>query len=212
MKTLILTPETMAKIETNKPKMMAKIAAAANDWGNNNNSKPDSLHSFLIANRGKWVEIDTKYIFDNQYNTKAGFRIYDKHIQEIKNDIRINLGCCRYCGTITKNALPCLKHTECLEYGVKDLSKSFFVQFPKGPDTIKQIDISDDGKKNKDFWNAYTVNGAYYRISRRHTLEFVLVAGVPYMVSIGFTHYSKAKLSANETRILLRVTNIINNL
>ena len=39
--------------------MKALIKKEANDWGNCNNSNPDSLHKYLVKNRGKWVEIDT---------------------------------------------------------------------------------------------------------------------------------------------------------
>lgn len=67
--------------------MRALIAEYANSWGHP--SKENSnLHDFLFTRRGKWVEIDTKFLFDNQYNTVDGYRIYDVHIAKIENDER----------------------------------------------------------------------------------------------------------------------------
>lgn len=43
---------------------------------------------WVADNQGKWVEIDTKNIFDNQYNTVDGYRIYDVWIDRIENDVR----------------------------------------------------------------------------------------------------------------------------
>lgn len=190
--------------------MKALIKSEAADWGNCNNSKPDSLHQYLVKNRGKWVVIDTSHIFNNQYNTIDGYRIYDSHIQEIEDDVRFNLGKCKYCVNITDHALPCLKNADCVNYGVSDLSKSFFCKFPQGHDLVKQVDIRDDKRGNKDFYSLFTVNGLYYRLSRRKNIHFVLVKGVPYIVGIGYTHYLSADLSSNEVRILERAAKLIN--
>lgn len=43
---------------------------------------------WVAKNQGKWVEIDTKCIFDNQYNTVDGYRIYDTWIDRIEDDVR----------------------------------------------------------------------------------------------------------------------------
>jgi len=43
---------------------------------------------WVAENQGKWVDIDTNCLFDNQYNTVSGFRIYDVHIDKIENDLR----------------------------------------------------------------------------------------------------------------------------
>lgn len=48
----------------------------------------------------EWVDIDTTYIFDNQYNTKTGKRIFDADIIRIEDDIRIlnpEICNCGYC-------------------------------------------------------------------------------------------------------------------
>ena len=50
-------------------------------------SRNKDLREFLNKNEGKFVKVDTKYLFDNQYNVK-GFRITDDMISEIKGDKR----------------------------------------------------------------------------------------------------------------------------
>jgi len=50
-----------------------------------------NLREYLKSNTNKWVEIDTNYLFDDQYNTVDGFRIYDTMISAIKNDARIGI-------------------------------------------------------------------------------------------------------------------------
>lgn len=51
---------------------------------------------------GVWIEIDTAALFNNQYNTTDGRRIFDKDIKAIRDDARAGLGKCRYCGAIVK--------------------------------------------------------------------------------------------------------------
>ena len=46
------------------------------------------LREYLKSNANKWVEIDTKFLFSDQYNTIDGYRIYDTMINAIKNDAR----------------------------------------------------------------------------------------------------------------------------
>lgn len=55
-----------------------------------------------LLRTGELVEIDTAYLFNNQYNTKDGKRIFDKDISRIVGDIRHGLGKCRYCGALVK--------------------------------------------------------------------------------------------------------------
>lgn len=55
-----------------------------------------------LLKTGEWVEIDTAYLFNNQYNTKDGKRIFDQEISRIVGDVRHGLGKCRYCGALVK--------------------------------------------------------------------------------------------------------------
>ena len=62
--------------------MQVKIIKSA--YVHSTNSK---LKDFLKKNEGKFLKVDTQYLFDNQYNVQ-GFRITDDMIQEIKGDKR----------------------------------------------------------------------------------------------------------------------------
>lgn len=55
-----------------------------------------------LLNSGAWVEIDTAYLFTDQYNTVDGKRIFDRDIKRIEDDARPGFGKCRYCGAIVK--------------------------------------------------------------------------------------------------------------
>lgn len=55
-----------------------------------------------LLKNGEWVEIDTACLFNNQYNTKDGKRIFDQDISRIVGDIRHGFGKCRYCGALVK--------------------------------------------------------------------------------------------------------------
>lgn len=54
-----------------------------------------------LLKNGEWVEIETTYLFHDQYNTKDK-RIFDKDIARIVDDVRLGLGKCRYCGAMVK--------------------------------------------------------------------------------------------------------------
>lgn len=55
-----------------------------------------------MKSTGEWIEIETDYLFNNQYNTVDGRRIYDQDVSEIENDARANMGRCRYCGAMIR--------------------------------------------------------------------------------------------------------------
>lgn len=127
--------------------------------------------NWILSNQGKWVDIDTNCIFNNQYNTVDGFRIFDIHIDAIQEDIRTD-------------------------------TDIFFVKHPNGKDQIKKVDFKDH-LKNERFMSCYSVNGNYYRISRRSNIEFILVGSEIFITnSIGYTPLKKAKLTANEQKIV----------
>lgn len=55
-----------------------------------------------LLNSGEWVNIDTSYLFHNQYNTEDGRLIFDKDISRIVDDERPGMGRCKYCGALVK--------------------------------------------------------------------------------------------------------------
>lgn len=189
--------------------MQVLIKQTAARWGGLNAATGKKVHNFLIENRGKWLSVDTDHLFNNQYNVD-GFRIHDTDIQAVINDPRKDLAICKYCGEMIHETEPHLKEVECSIYGLNYLKESFFINHPNGNDAIKEINLYLDHKKTGVYCFS-SVNGQYYRISRRKNIEFVLAEGVPYIVGIGYTHYKKAGLTANEVKILFNCIELINN-
>lgn len=56
----------------------------------------------LLKDEKTWVDIDTTYLFENQYNTVDGKRIFDQDIKAIQDDARAGMGKCRHCGAMVK--------------------------------------------------------------------------------------------------------------
>lgn len=56
----------------------------------------------LLKNSNEWITIDTTALFNNQYNTADGKRIFDRDILAIKDDARKDMGKCKYCGALVK--------------------------------------------------------------------------------------------------------------
>lgn len=97
---------------------------------------------------GKWVNIDTDNLFNNQYNTiEHNLRIFDGDIERIVDDARINKGNCGYCGNQLKAGEKCRKHNtplqaygidstpnECSHYGINWFTEKncYFIKYPMG--------------------------------------------------------------------------------
>lgn len=65
----------------------------------------DNFNDTLRALRGTWVEVDTSYLFNDQYNLKGyNLRILDKHIAALQDDERAGMVKCGYCGKQFKTA------------------------------------------------------------------------------------------------------------
>ena len=66
---------------------------------NNNKDWVDKMNTVA----GKWIEVDTEYLFSDQFNTPAGdgqgsgLRILLKDIEAIKDDMRPYRKICRWC-------------------------------------------------------------------------------------------------------------------
>ena len=73
-------------INISSKKMYVRIWKNAYIWAGSFNSS--KLREYLKTNVGKYIEIDTKFLFNNQYNTIDGYRLYDAHIDLVKNDAR----------------------------------------------------------------------------------------------------------------------------
>jgi hypothetical protein len=73
-------------------KMMVKLSDLAYIYVSNiipKGSTSNQFRKWCQDNAGKFVEVSTNFLFDNQYNAIAGYRIYDTQITAIKNDARV---------------------------------------------------------------------------------------------------------------------------
>ena len=82
---------------------------------------------------GKTLEVETEYLFKNQYNTapipgvnENGLRIMSESVEKVINDIRPGLMRCNYCGKQAKisDVCPHCKETKYLEFlAIEDIKK-----------------------------------------------------------------------------------------
>ena len=134
-------------------------------------------------NQGNWIEVETKHLFDSQYNTSIG-RLHDTWIDEIQDDERNPI----------------------------DFPKCFFLKHPKGKDKIKDIRF-EDHLKNERFLSCSSINGNYYRILRRSSIEFILVGELIYICNgYNYTLLKDTRLTPNEKSIVIYCANRIKEL
>jgi hypothetical protein len=190
--------------------MKALIKKAHKVYGQQ--ARGSKINEWLEENSGQWVEIDTAHLFNDQYNTVDGFRIFDSYIDAIEDDERTNKGKCKYCGTMLNRGEECTKYTpekpsifggkvmgDCSQYGVNWFTpeNTYFLKFPNGFINIKPLSAEIEN------YSIYDVNGKFYRISRRSNLEFFVKNGEVFMYSdIGHKPMKNARLSANERRLI----------
>jgi hypothetical protein len=70
----------------------------------------EKFYNILKGLQGKWVEVDTEFLFTDQFNTVvvegvtgSGARIDLVDVAEIKDDVRQGLQKCQYCFGYDKN-------------------------------------------------------------------------------------------------------------
>jgi len=139
---------------------------------------------FVKENGGKWIDVETDYLFNNQYNT-GKFRIMDSHISAVREDARIGKGKCEYCGKLVLVGETCTKHIDCEKYGIKwfTAENTAFIAHPNGFPSVKKISMDDEPK-----FGSYTLehlDGSlnYYRLKNaRETFNFLYADGVFYML------------------------------
>ena len=136
-----------------KEKMLVRLRQGAYMYASRIVNARDNYENvqrkYLQENAGKWIEIDTSFLSDNQYNSVDGIRIYDVMIDAVQNDARIGKSKCRYCGKIEEYTPDAeIEHAECLVKmnihigDKKPLERimrpftpenTFFMQFPELP-------------------------------------------------------------------------------
>ena len=90
---------------------------------------------------GTWQEVDISFLSDNQYDI-AGIRFFDDEILEIKDDARIGLARCSYCGSVVKSGETCKKHEDCKDHKLEDFSNCFFIKH-KGKPVFQSINFPE---------------------------------------------------------------------
>ena len=136
----------------------------------------DSMKEYFKVNSGKWVDVETKHLFNNQYNTEY-VRVHDSQIDEVRDDARIGKGKCCYCGALIEQGNECNKHDECKEYGIEWFTEknTFFIANPKGADIVKQVSMEDEKKFGTFKLEQLAPPLNYYRLSNareRYTFRF----------------------------------------
>jgi hypothetical protein len=151
-------------------KMMARISPVGYVYASSSYGK-SGLQQFLKENVGKFIEIDTSHLFNNQYNTTNGYRIYDTMIDAIKNDAR----------------------TKGKGYGPnKEVEDIAFLDWQG----IKPIILPVPAKKfgTYEFETYPSLN--YYRLrNARQTINFIYYNG-KYYISNGIGYKVRSKVSS----------------
>lgn len=80
----------------------------------------------LDAVKGQWLEVETKFLFKDQFNTppiegltEHGLRIHEHWVTEIEDDARIGVCRCHYCGEVSNKPEGYLKEAVCNHCGMK---------------------------------------------------------------------------------------------
>lgn len=162
--------------------------------------KSNSYKKELRDLKGKWIDINTNYLFKNQYTTKEGLRILDADIIATKNDIRNNVHTCRYCGKQSHDEKICNCDTKYLE--IMNSEGTFFLNRTLQDFEVIQIDIpSNDILKNCSLYNCCD----YYRIgNNRNKIQFIFNSNNFEVWVYNFIGYKKMTLNQIESKCKIK--------
>lgn len=139
---------------------------------------PQGYRETLQELSGQWVDIETEHLFDNQYNTANGLRLYDTMIDAIEDEAREGKQKCGWCGTISETTfticLNCLKDEYLEPFTEKNCA---FLAWKGIKPKVKPIEERQFGT----YYLSNTCSGDlnYYRISNaRKTINFIYEKGV----------------------------------
>lgn len=57
--------------------------------------------------QGQWLEVETEFLFQDQYNTTSGLHIMQKDVVDIEGDVREGKARCGWCGKTTNAVGAC---------------------------------------------------------------------------------------------------------
>ena len=165
------------------------------------NASSVEFKNWIVENGGKWVKVETDYLFTNQYNTEK-FRVMDSMISAVRDDARIGKGKCIYCGTLVNEGESCTKKEDCSKYGIEwfTAKNTCFIAHPNGLPAVTKCKIEDEKKFGS--FRLEHLDGAlnYYRLkNNREKFEFLYCNGYFYMLGGGRkSHLGIKALSFNE--------------
>jgi hypothetical protein len=106
-------------------KIKIKDNASKIYWNNMNTTyrgaavPPKSMMNFgnmLEKINGMTIEVDTKYLFEDQFNTvpipgvsELGMRIMEEYVEKVIDDERPGKARCNWCGNTSKSTMVCNK-------------------------------------------------------------------------------------------------------
>jgi hypothetical protein len=150
------------------------------------NPRSKAYAEFIKENGGKWIDVETEHLFNNQYNTEH-FRVMDMEVEAVREDARIGSGKCKYCGKMVREGEECHKHEECEKYGIEWFTEvnTFFIKFPNGVPAVKPFPFKNgyDCRELPMFgtFRLEHLNGSlnYYRLKNaRQKFEFLYADGL----------------------------------
>lgn len=109
----------------------------------------DTYNDTLRALRGTWVEVDTSYVFKNQYNLlNYPIRIFDKEVEAIQEDIRAGMVKCGYCGKQFQNTDELIEHYLEMEASAHECEKcTDYINGIRDITHDTKIELDEDGNK-----------------------------------------------------------------
>jgi hypothetical protein len=162
-------------------KMYAKINEYAYIYAGNSGS--NKLGQYLKDNKNKWIEIDTNFLFDDQYNTTSGYRIYDTMISAIKNDARIGVKQFE-----ESNDCCFLKWN-----GIKPTPRPLPKDLPKN---IAKIDPQFKDEYQIGTYRLNIINQHYCLRNARQNIKFLFFEGA-YFLTTGIGYRYRSNLSGS---------------
>ena len=106
---------SMLKDNLRDDKMYIKLKSNAASLSRSvtNSCYSENFYQLMKKNEGKWVEVDTTYLFRDAFNSKIVHESFDgnssikcthipaRYVLAVKNDARIGKKRCNYCGKIS---------------------------------------------------------------------------------------------------------------
>lgn len=147
---------------------------------------------------GKWNEVDTSTLFDNQYNLAVGVRVYDSSIDGVRFDERVGKVICPYCGAVLNAGEKCTARPQCSEHTPRSL-ESLFTKYNNRPVPFRLLNhASYDPVPGKYLSIRRRSECAYkYRVNTaRSGATLVFIGNDIYVEGIGYTRIRYGSMNA----------------